>query len=210
MDNMEIMKDGARRLETYLKETGCTLSHGQALNALSVALGERNWKSLRAALGSAVTTQPEPYYEFFNDLPNIEDVSFTLFIEAHACDDYGDAPNWLMVTVNKDWLEHLATMTRTAKEHNLSNAEEWDSPYWQNYDEFRFTAETLNVSQEGGLYWQGYPKHCNYAVETRYLTVPELGKLLSEAIRNDQTVMYHGMEPLDKDELEAALESFNG
>jgi hypothetical protein len=210
MDNMEIMKDGARRLETHLQETGCTLSHGQALNALSVALGVRNWKALRAALGRAEANQPEPYYEYFKDLPVIGDVSFTLFIEAHACDDYGDAPRWLMVTINKAWLDRLATLTRMAKEHNLSGAEEWDSPFWQNYEEFRFTAETLNVSQEGAFYWQGYPKHCNYAVETRYMTVLELGTLLSEAIRNDQTVVYHGMEPLDTDELEDALESFNG
>lgn len=210
MDNMEIMKDGARRLESYLQENGCTLSHGQALNALSVALGERNWKTLRAALGHACDNKQEPYDEYFKELPNIGDLSFTLFIEAHACDDYGDAPNWLAVVINKDWLEHLADLARTAKEHNLSGAEEWDSPFWQNYDDFRFTAETLNVSQEGAFYWQGYPKHCNYAVETRYLTGPELGKLLSEAIRNDQNVMYHGMEPFDKDELKDALEIFEG
>ena len=56
------LKDAARRMEQYFAHKGVEVPHTMVLEALSVGLGERNWRTVRSLLsretGSA--QQPEP------------------------------------------------------------------------------------------------------------------------------------------------------
>lgn len=210
MENIEIMKDGARRLATHLKQTGIQLSHGQALSALSAALGERDWKTLRAALGHANEPASEselvPYYEYLK-VPDIGDRTFVLFLGAFAAGSYGESPHWAIVEINKAWLEDLAKQVKIAVDNNLDRVEVTDYPFWDNGDQFRFSAEYLRVSSAGSFYWAGYPKHQNYHIETAGMSTVDLSALL-DGLDDFSEVLYYGVAPLTPEAQDLALAEY--
>jgi hypothetical protein len=211
MENTEIMKDGARRLATHLKQAGIQLGHGQALSALSAALGERDWKTLRAALGHvdepASESEPVPYHEYLK-VPDIGDRTVMLFIGAFATgSSYGESPRWALVEVNEAWLENLAKQVKIAADNNLDRVEVTDYPFWDNGDQFRFSAEYLRVSSAGSFYWAGYPKHQNYHIETAGLSLVDLRALL-EGLDDFSEVLYYGVVPLTPEAQDIALAEY--
>lgn len=47
---MEMMKDGARRVQAFLRERGVEVKHNVMLEALSAGFGSRNWRTVRDKL----------------------------------------------------------------------------------------------------------------------------------------------------------------
>lgn len=213
MENIDIMKDGARRLADYLeRQHGLSLKHGQALSALSAAMGERDWKTLRAALSGADAEAPEPerYYEAFKQLPRLGKCRFTVFIEAHSIDDYGDSPGWLIVDIDEAWLESLTRLSRLAAENKLDWVQESAAEYWDDWERFRLDNELFCVTAGGSAYWETYPKHAGYHIESKLLSVEDLGELLRGGLEGTREVLYYGMDPLDPAEEEAELLRYRG
>lgn len=208
MENIDIVKDGARRLADYLeRQHGLSLKHGQALSALSAAFGERDWKTLRAALSGpdADAAEPERYYERFKELPQLGKCRFTLFVEAHAISDYGDSPRWLIFSIDEAWLENLARLSRLADENKLDWVQESACEYWEDWECYRLDNELFCVTAGGSAYWESYPKHVGYHIETKSFTVKELGELLRTGLEGTREVLYYGMDPLEPAEEEAEL-----
>jgi hypothetical protein len=57
---MEMMKDGARRVQAYLEERGITVKHNVMLEALSAGFGSRNWRTVRDKLNGPSEAEPAP------------------------------------------------------------------------------------------------------------------------------------------------------
>lgn len=49
---LEMMKDGARRMQDFLKEKGLDVKHSVMLEAISAGFGGRNWRTVREKLNS--------------------------------------------------------------------------------------------------------------------------------------------------------------
>lgn len=213
MENIDIMKDGARRLADFLeRQHGLSLKHGQALSALSAAFGERDWKTLRAALSGpeAEAAEPERYYERFKELPQLGKCRFTVFFEAHSISDYGDSPGWLIVDIDETWLENLARLSRLAADNQLDWVQESAGEYWDDWERFRLDNELFCVTAGGSAYWETYPKHANYHIETKAVSVRDLGELLRSGLEGTHEVLYYGMDPLEPAEEEAELLRYRG
>lgn len=60
---LEMMKDGARRMQDFLKEKGLDVKHSLMLEAISAGFGSRNWRTVReklnAPLGGKTVTLEE-------------------------------------------------------------------------------------------------------------------------------------------------------
>lgn len=60
-NEMEMMKDGARRVQAFLEERGVAVKHNVMLEALSAGFGSRNWRTVRDKLsGPAKVETPAP------------------------------------------------------------------------------------------------------------------------------------------------------
>lgn len=60
MKEMEMMKDGARRVQAFLEKSGIVVKHSVMLEALSAGFGSRNWRTVRDKLNGPVETQATP------------------------------------------------------------------------------------------------------------------------------------------------------
>lgn len=54
---LEMMKDGARRVQAYLEDRGIVVKHNVMLEALSAGFGSRNWRTVREKLNGPAETQ---------------------------------------------------------------------------------------------------------------------------------------------------------
>jgi hypothetical protein len=61
-NQISTLKDAARRMEQYFAQKGVDVSHTMVLEALSVGLGERNWRTVRSLLSreTGPVQQQEP------------------------------------------------------------------------------------------------------------------------------------------------------
>lgn len=70
-NEIEVMKDAARRMQDFLSGRGIKVGHAVALEALSASLGARNWRTVRDKLSApAVVVPAEPAPKTIEDFPD--------------------------------------------------------------------------------------------------------------------------------------------
>jgi hypothetical protein len=70
-NEIEVMKDAARRMQDFLSGRGIKVGHAVALEALSASLGARNWRTVRDKLSAQVVVLPaEPAPKTLEDFPD--------------------------------------------------------------------------------------------------------------------------------------------
>lgn len=70
-NEIEVMKDAARRMQDFLSGRGIKVGHAVALEALSASLGARNWRTVRDKLSAPVVAVPaEPAPKTLEDFPD--------------------------------------------------------------------------------------------------------------------------------------------
>lgn len=98
-----------------------------------------------------------------------------IIIEAYACDDYGDGPCFAKVIVNDFLVEKIKTLASIIEEHGLSEVRVYMSPEdWgpsKVVDELRLQGGELVVIPGGDFWFTDKPKHADYSVETRAVSL---------------------------------------
>lgn len=97
-----------------------------------------------------------------------------LLMEVHATDEYGDAPEFAVVEITQDFLERLSVLSALCKSNGLESVSVSAGPEsWHREEELRITGDSLRVF--GDVFWfEAYPKHGNYQVETQSVDIPAL------------------------------------
>ncbi len=104
----------------------------------------------------------------------------TLVIDVTATSDYGDSPRFALITLYESFVAKLEQIQKVCKDNGLISAQTYDGPEWADADEYRLTCDALHVSAAGDFYFSAYPKHCDYAVETRAIKISDLRLLLTQ------------------------------
>ena len=122
-----------------------------------------------------------------------------LHLEAYANGD-GDSPSFASTRVTPAFLRLLTSLSAVIKQHGLENVEistfklgtsypSWQSNNWEG----QMPSDNLVV--DGGAFWfSGYPKHADYLVQTRPVSIQDL----LEAMALSELTLYMGN---DADEL---------
>lgn len=92
------------------------------------------------------------------------------FIEAYACDDDGDGPQYAEILVDLAFCEKLLRLQKQCVTSNLSEVSVYDSPNsWgpgEIEDELRLTCAEMVVTCDN-FWFVDQPKHASYHIETR-------------------------------------------
>jgi hypothetical protein len=156
------VRDMADRLRWAVE--GTQLSHSQALEILSKTLGYRNWDTL-----SGILRRDTPVVNFETLAASYLDEPVTMYLSVYACDDFGDSPSWAAVTIDRAWLATLFRLQALCIEQRVdSTALALGPDEWASSETFRIRSETFEVS-EAHWFFKGFPKHADYAVETRMI-----------------------------------------
>lgn len=94
----------------------------------------------------------------------------TVFVEAYACSDYGDGPQYAKLIVDQAFCEKLLRLQKLCVENCLTELRICDSPdRWgpgEIENECRFTGPELVITPSS-FWFVDQPKHASYHVETR-------------------------------------------
>lgn len=94
----------------------------------------------------------------------------TVFIEAYACDSYGDGPKFAKLEVTPGFCDRLASLQQLCVDRNLSELRVYEGPdVWgpgNIEDELRLSDAELVVTKTS-FWFTDHPKHTDYSIETR-------------------------------------------
>lgn len=134
-----------------------------------------------------------------------------IYIEAYACDDDGDGPEWAEITDPSSLLGRIVALQRVVHEHNLSEARVYLAPdVWGPAgveEELRLRGEELVVTSDS-FRFTCHPKHADYQCETRAQGITDFMGAFSAG---ETGVLYLGSSPNElaervQDEAEDGLE----
>ena len=111
-----------------------------------------------------------------------------VFLEAYACDDYGDGPTFAELDVTPEFCARLQRLAALGTEHQLTELRMSDGPdAWEPGDvaqDMHFTMPELVVA--GDSFWfTDHPKHAKYSVETRGIGITEFCDAVAKQARSD-------------------------
>lgn len=93
-----------------------------------------------------------------------------VYIEAYACDDHGDGPQFALLNVDLAFCEKLMRLRQQCIDSNLSELRVFDAPdNWgpDNFaEELHLTCAELVVTRDS-FWFTDSPKHASYNIETR-------------------------------------------
>lgn len=103
-----------------------------------------------------------------------------LIMEVHATDEFCDAPEFAVMEITQDFLERLGVLSTLCKSNGLESVSVSAGPArWHREDELRITGDSLRVF--GDVFWfEAYPKHGNYQVETQSVDIPALTDIVRD------------------------------
>lgn len=103
-----------------------------------------------------------------------------IFIEAYACDEYGDGPRYAKVIVNDEFVTKIKTLSGLIDAHGLSQVRVYMSPEdWgprKVADELCLQGEELVVIGGGEFWFTANPRHADYSVNTSIRSIDSVLK----------------------------------
>lgn len=116
------------------------------------------------------------------------------YVEAYACSDFGDGPEFATFALTTTFLARLHAVRAVVKEHSLSEARIYAGPdEWgpgDVADDLRLNCAELVVT--GDTFWfVDQPKHADYHIETRAIPFDAL----DEALASGELTAIFGAEP---------------
>ena len=110
---------------------------------------------------------------------------FTMIVEAYAVDESGEGPAWAEVTVDPVFVERLSRLNRICEENSLESVTVSACPdKWDQDDELAIRGDSLRVW--GNAFWfEAHPKHADYRVETRGISICDLLQVVEKLRAND-------------------------
>ena len=111
-----------------------------------------------------------------------------VYLEAYACDDYGDGPTFAELDVTPEFCARLQRLAALGTEHQLTELRVSDGPdTWGPGDvaqDMYFTMPELVVA--GDSFWfTDHPKHAKYSVETRAIGITGFCDAVAKQARSD-------------------------
>ena len=189
----------------------------KALEILSSGFGYKNFDTL-----SGVLKQSEPAATQPQDLPVVPEFTpFTLVIDAFACDEYGDGPDYAEATITPEFLEEMLRRVATCASAGIRAAHfnEDDGVWHDPQDELRMRGTDLVIMPsrgalaEASFFFQGHRKHADYNCETRAIDIKDLlacignaGELPMGFARERGVLFYDGGSALVSDLVESYFE----
>ena len=171
--DIRINKDTAREMARRLRAAVGTanLSQSQAYEALAATLGHPNWDTLAGLLKRESTEAAQPAFRLAAPI--------TLYVDAFACDEWGEAPSWAQVLVDQAFVDEVLRLHGLVTQQGLDFVStSWSAEMWDRQDDLRIQGDDLQVSKTA--WWlRARPKHADYAVETRMIDVQVLLDVLS-------------------------------
>lgn len=105
---------------------------------------------------------------------------FKLIIDAYACSEFGDGPAYAELTVYQVFFDRLRELSWLCKERGLESVSVPAGPdYWDNEDDLRIRGNSLVVTDDS-FWFSAYPKHADYAVETRAIDIETFIQIATE------------------------------
>lgn len=102
----------------------------------------------------------------------------TLVADTYATDENGDSPSFAVINVDAFFASKLISLSAMCKEHRVASVVTDDTPEkWDNEDDLRIQNNSLTVTEDE-FWFSGYPKHANYSVETRSMSIAELLRVI--------------------------------
>lgn len=171
----------ANRLRTHLQASAsieCSLS--MSLESTAKMLGHKNWDTLIGILRKEETPAAEVARRLkdwatfgWREKPPVVGKPFVLMWEAFACSEWGDGPSWAKIEVTQEFVNELHRQQTQCLEQTLSSIHvDYQCEQWHNDDELRIRGEELVVDR-ASFWLRAYPKHADYAVETRMIDVKD-------------------------------------
>ena len=154
------------------------LSHSQAHEGLAQALGHPNWDTLSGLLKREET-----------GVPKLER-PVQLYVSAHADDEFGESPGWLRTTLTEEFLSTVRQLQTLCASHKLESVEVYEAGEWENEEEFHLRGDKMHVDSRW-FWYQAYPKHATYNVESSLLTIEELFEALSTGKGTNELVWHN-------------------
>jgi hypothetical protein len=103
-----------------------------------------------------------------------------IFIEAFACDEYGNGPRYAKVVIDDAFIKDVKFLSDLINTHDLSEIRRWISPdAWgpkDIEDDLRLQGGELVVVRGGTFWFSDSPKNTNYTVETRQVSIEDILK----------------------------------
>ena len=130
--------------------------------------------------------------------------TFELVIDAYALNEWGDGPAYAVVNVDRAFCDRLVRLRRLCGDNDLESVTVAAGPdRWENQDELRIRGDSLRVC--GDAFWfEAYPKHADYGVETRSIEIDALLKIAaagpnappeSDCFRWSDSRLYYAGDP---------------
>lgn len=175
----------AARLRSELNN-GTTVSASQEL--LAKILGYHNWDTLSGVLKKKEGEDSVAAAEFqkrasrwkYRETPPRNFKPFTLYIDAYACDEWGEGPRWLQVEVTPELVAELHKLQTTVITQDVDMVTQDDSDgVWGEADHLNLRYDAVQV-QADRFWWKATPKHQDYHVESRYIVFEELFQLIEQ------------------------------
>ncbi len=182
--NQQTVRGMVKRLRA-----ACGLPQSAAYEAVSQMLGHPNWDTLSALLkadlpapAKAASPQDEKFTEAarrcnWREAPPAVKAPFMLTWEAYSDDEFGESPGWYQVEITQQVLNEFHEMQTLALKNacEVSRGFEWGT--WGK--DLNVQADELHV--DGRYVWvRGRPKHCDYWVETRMISLDELFQVIEK------------------------------
>ena len=98
-----------------------------------------------------------------------------------------DYPQWAMIEVVPEFLEHVRQLQSIVKGNNLRRLVVSGSPEsWESEDEYCIIGDELCVNDRA-VWFSGYPKHGDFDIETMAVTLEMLEQMLQQSDAPDGT-----------------------
>lgn len=108
-----------------------------------------------------------------------------LIVDAYAASEFGDGPSYAEIIVDQAFIERLVRLSRVCFDNDLESVTVANAPdKWDNDDDLRLQGSSLQVW--GDNFWfEAYPKHSDYKVETRGMSVTMLKNIAEAGVDAD-------------------------
>jgi hypothetical protein len=172
--DFQITKNNVRDIVSRLRQAlgAESVSQSNAFEAFAKALGLKNWDTLSGLLKreGEPASAAAPAYQLAAPVE--------VYVDAYACDYYGEGPSWAKVDLSQQFLDEVLRMQRICKEQGVDMVtKSWAPEKWEQEERLRLENDDLYVTAES-WWFRARPKHADYAVETRSVDIANMLALL--------------------------------